>query len=140
MANGWVGSCSRSGYGSGCAVRRYRFENPTFSKKTWNGTGTAIEDLDRRNTLYGCSEIVALPNILLKMLEPLKQTNEVALTVNDEDKIVTATSFHHSDAVGGGSDGSGGSENMALAALAAGVMKTETSIVCDGIFCCLFDV
>ena len=79
----------------------------------------------------GCSEIVALPKILLKMLEPLKQTNEVALTVNDEDKIVTATSFHHSDAVGGGSDGSGGSENMVLAALAAGVMKTETSIVCD---------
>lgn len=65
------------------------------------------------------------------MLEPLKQTNEVALTVNDEDKIVTATSFHHSDAVGGGSDGSGGSENMVLAALAAGVMKPETSIVCD---------
>jgi len=81
----------------------------------------------------GCSEIVALPKLLLNMLEPLKQTNEVALTVSDEEKIVTATSFHHSDAVGGGggADGLGGGENMVLAALAAGVMKTETNIDCD---------
>jgi len=79
----------------------------------------------------GCSEIVALPKLLLNMLEPLKQTNEVALTVSDQEKIVTATSFHHSDAVGGGSDGLGSGDNMVLAALAAGVMKTETSIGCD---------
>jgi len=80
----------------------------------------------------GCSEIVALPKLLLNMLEPLKQTNEVALTVSDDEKIVTATSFHHSDAVdGGGGNGLGNGKNMVLAALAAGVMKTETSIGCD---------
>jgi len=75
-------------------------------------------------------KILALPNLLLNMLEPLKQTNEVALTVSDDEKIVTATLFHHSDTIGGG-NGLGNGENMILAALAAGVMKIETSIGCD---------
>ena len=34
-----------------------------------------------------CSEIVVSPKVLLNMLEPLKNTNEVALILNDEDKV-----------------------------------------------------
>ena len=77
---------------------------------------------------------MALNKLLLRMLEPLKQTNEVAPTVSDKNKVVMATLFCHSDAVGGGGMNGGmgvGGENIVLAALLAGVMKTKTSIGCD---------
>ena len=85
-----------------------------------------------------CSELVTSPNVFLRLLDPLKRTNEVALTVDDVGQTVTATSFHHGDAVttGGGGNGinggnGGGIENNAVlrnAAASAGVLKTEASI------------
>ena len=80
------------------------------------------------------SEIVTGPNVFLRLLDPLKRTNEVALTVDDVGQTVTATSFHHGDAVttgGGNGGGGGGIENNAVlrnAAASAGVLKTEASI------------
>mmetsp|Transcript_7621 Transcript_7621/g.10910 ORF Transcript_7621/g.10910 Transcript_7621/m.10910 type:complete len:379 (+) Transcript_7621:276-1412(+) len=72
-----------------------------------------------------CNEIVSHPRVLLKMLEPLKRTTEVALTVNDNNKTVTATSFHHTDA------DLAVTQNELLSATAAAVLKSETSIGCD---------
>jgi hypothetical protein len=37
----------------------------------------------------GASEIVAVPKVLLRMLEPLKQTTEMALIVNEKHKVWT---------------------------------------------------
>ena len=70
----------------------------------------------------GCSEIVAEPRVLLKMIDPVK-SSEVALIVNDLEKRVTATSFHYADAAV--------TKNLVLSASAASVLKTETSIDCD---------
>jgi len=66
-----------------------------------------------------CSEIVVRPNLLLKLIEPLKKTNEVAFTVNGSSKVATATSFHHGDTV------------SAANQLTSHVLKTETSIGCE---------
>ena len=73
-------------------------------------------------------EIVTSPQVFLRLLDPLKRTSEVALTVDDVGQTVTATSFHHGDAVTGGG---GGVENNAVlrnVAASAGVLKTEASI------------
>eukprot|EP00574_Skeletonema_japonicum_P005439 CAMPEP_0201724076 /NCGR_PEP_ID=MMETSP0593-20130828/7918_1 /ASSEMBLY_ACC=CAM_ASM_000672 /TAXON_ID=267983 /ORGANISM="Skeletonema japonicum, Strain CCMP2506" /LENGTH=546 /DNA_ID=CAMNT_0048215269 /DNA_START=82 /DNA_END=1722 /DNA_ORIENTATION=+ len=84
------------------------------------------------------SEIVSPPKLWLRLLDPLRRTAEVALTVDDELKVVTATSFHPGEMHGhGGVGGIGGSgnhnggteENAVLQAAAAkeAVLKTETS-------------
>ena len=70
----------------------------------------------------GCSEIVAAPRVLLKMIDPVQST-EVALIISDVEKRVTATSFHYADAAA--------SKNLVLSASAATVLKTETSIDID---------
>lgn len=59
------------------------------------------------------SEIIAPPKLWMRLLDPLKRTNEVALTIDDELKVVTATSFHNSE------------ENAVLNRNA--MLKTETS-------------
>ena len=61
------------------------------------------------------SEVIAPPKLWMRLIDPVKQTQEVALTIDDELKVVTATSFHpshHGDNVL--------SRNV--------VLKTETSI------------
>jgi hypothetical protein len=55
----------------------------------------------------------------MRLLDPLKQTQEVALTIDDELKVVTATSFHPSHSTEGG--------NTVLAVARNTVLKTETS-------------
>jgi hypothetical protein len=65
-------------------------------------------------TKEDCSEIVVKPKILLNLVDPLKKTNEIALTVNGTSKIVTATSFHHRD--------------TASSAHSLNILKTETSM------------
>jgi hypothetical protein len=55
----------------------------------------------------------------MRLLDPLKQTQEVALTIDDELKVVTATSFHPSHSTEG--------ENTVLAVARNTVLKTETS-------------
>ena len=57
------------------------------------------------------------------MIDPVK-SSQIALTVNDEEKKVTATSFHYADAII--------MKNLVLSAsVTAPVLKTETSIGCD---------
>ena len=67
------------------------------------------------------SEIVSHPRLFLRLLDPLRRTAEVALTIDDTLKVVTATSFHPNEL--------GGSSNTILQANAArnAVLKTETS-------------
>ena len=73
-----------------------------------------------------CSEIVTLPKILLTMLDQVKSTTEVALTVhNDECKKVVTSSFHYGDTTNSNNNG-----NMVLNASNAAILKTETSIDC----------
>lgn len=84
------------------------------------------------------SEIVSPPKLWLRLLDPLRRTAEVALTIDDELKVVTATSFHpgelinhhhHAATAGGGGDGV--EDNAVLQAARAAnttaVLKTETS-------------
>ena len=58
------------------------------------------------------------------MIDPVK-SSQIALTVNDEEKKVTATSFHYADAII--------MKNLVLSASVAApvLLKTETSIGCD---------
>mmetsp|Transcript_10869 Transcript_10869/g.17927 ORF Transcript_10869/g.17927 Transcript_10869/m.17927 type:complete len:501 (-) Transcript_10869:91-1593(-) len=75
------------------------------------------------------SEIVSPPKLWLRLLDPLRRTAEVALTVDDELKVVTATSFHPGEMQGGGGNHNGAEDNAVLQAAAAkeAVLKTETS-------------
>jgi len=83
-----------------------------------------------------CSEIVASPRLLLKMMDPV-QSPEIALVVNDQKGKVTATSFHYADASlsmdghGHGHGHGGGNGNLILSASADKVLKTETSVDCE---------
>lgn len=81
------------------------------------------------------SEIVSPPKLWLRLLDPLRRTQEVALTIDDELKVVTATTFHAGEMVGagGGGGGPGGEENAVLQAAAArnALLKTETSTNVD---------
>lgn len=70
-----------------------------------------------------CSKIIATPKTLIKMVDPLKRTAEVAMTVNDDLKTVKMSSFHHSDAASSSCD------TTLLGASA--VLKTETSMNCE---------
>ena len=76
-----------------------------------------------------CSEIVTLPKIFLTMLDQVKSSTEVALTVNDGTKIVIASSFHYGDTTFINSCGEGG--NVMMNASNAAILKTETSIDCS---------
>ena len=78
------------------------------------------------------SEIVSHPRLWLRLLDPLRRTAEVALTIDDELKVVTATSFHPSE-LQNGQGGGGGGANAVLQAAAArdAVLKTETSTGCE---------
>jgi len=69
------------------------------------------------------SEIVTPPKLWLRLLDPLRRTAEVALTIDDELKVVTATSFHP------GEIQQLNNENAVLQAAAArnAALKTETS-------------
>ena len=70
----------------------------------------------------GASTIVSPPAALLRLLDPLKRTSEVALTVDSVGETVTATTFHHGDAVQGGGAGAGATNAVLQnAAASAGV-------------------
>ena len=72
------------------------------------------------------SEIVSPPKLWLRLLDPLRRTAEVALTIDDTIKVVTATTFHPGEIA---QLGNGEEQNAVLAAAAArnAVLKTETS-------------
>jgi len=75
------------------------------------------------------SEIVSHPRTWLRLLDPLRRTAEVALTIDDELRVVTATSFHPGEV----QQLAAGGENAVLQAAAArnAVLKTETSTGAD---------
>ena len=81
---------------------------------------TSVSAVAPRNN---CSEIVAAPKALMKLIDPLKGTIEVALNVNCERKTVILSSFHHADATLSSVD-------VSLLGTAA-VLKTQTSMACD---------
>jgi len=74
----------------------------------------------------GASEIVASPKVLLRLLEPLKRTAEAALIVRSDAKVVSAASFHHTQAGNNPTN-----NNAILQATSASLLKTETAITCD---------
>lgn len=91
-----------------------------------NGITLSASIAERRTR----SEIVSHPRLWLRLLDPLRRTAEVALTIDDELKVVTATSFHPGEIQQQGSGvGVGGEQNAVLQAAAArnAVLKTETS-------------
>lgn len=91
-----------------------------------NGITLSASIAERRTR----SEIVSHPRLWLRLLDPLRRTAEVALTIDDELKVVTATSFHPGEIQQQGSgSGVGGEQNAVLQAAAArnAVLKTETS-------------
>eukprot|EP00545_Synedropsis_sp_CCMP1620_P011680 CAMPEP_0119009090 /NCGR_PEP_ID=MMETSP1176-20130426/4139_1 /TAXON_ID=265551 /ORGANISM="Synedropsis recta cf, Strain CCMP1620" /LENGTH=365 /DNA_ID=CAMNT_0006961539 /DNA_START=111 /DNA_END=1211 /DNA_ORIENTATION=+ len=95
-----------------------------------------VEDADGVRAVAddeNASEIVALPKFLLRMMEPLKKSEEVAFIVNDKAKLVTMASFHHHQYVGEASaattDGAG--NNAVLQSKSATLLKTETSVGAD---------
>ena len=91
-----------------------------------NGITLSASIAERRTR----SEIVSHPRLWLRLLDPLRRTAEVALTIDDELKVVTATSFHPGEIQQQGSGGGvGGEQNAVLQAAAArnAVLKTETS-------------
>ncbi|KAL7459688.1 hypothetical protein ACHAWC_011487 [Mediolabrus comicus] len=75
------------------------------------------------------SEIVSPPKLWLRLLDPLRRTAEVALTIDDELKVVTATSFHPGEIQQHQQQQNSTEDNAVLQAAAAkaAVLKTETS-------------
>lgn len=93
---------------------------------------SVIASADRTN----CSEIIASPKLLLKMVEPVTSP-EIALVISDERRTVTATSFHYADVsldnFGQGDQTQSGvaGSNLVLSASVSKVLKTETTVDCD---------
>jgi hypothetical protein len=84
------------------------------------------ESISQRRTR---SEIISHPRLWLRLIDPLRRTPEMALTIDDQLKVVTATSFHPMEVVQNG----GGNDNAILQAAIArnAVLKTETSMGAD---------
>lgn len=74
------------------------------------------------------SEVLTSPKVLLRLLEPLKKTNEAALFFRQGSETISAMSFHHSDSE---ANAASSSNNAVLQAVSASSLKTETAIGCD---------
>merc|ERR1712032_615518 len=55
------------------------------------------EPIPKQKAIGTWNIMTSRPKILLNMLEPLKKTNAVNLTVNEEKQLLSAASFHASD-------------------------------------------
>ncbi|EJK72725.1 hypothetical protein THAOC_05711, partial [Thalassiosira oceanica] len=78
------------------------------------------------------SEIFCKPKLWLRLLDPLRKTAEVALTIDDGLRVVTATSFHPGEirqmaAAAGGGGETGANAVLQAAAARNALLKTETS-------------
>lgn len=80
------------------------------------------------------SEIRGSPKVLLRLLEPLKNTNQAALVIRSDAQCVSASSFHHTDTSSMANANSSASQNAVLQATHASILKTETAIGCDEFF------
>jgi Rad9 len=79
----------------------------------------------------GASEIVVVPSVLSRLLDPLQRTMEAALIVRNNggsNSSVSASSFHHSDTT---SALSNATNNAILQASSASLLKSETACGCD---------
>jgi Rad9 len=109
------------------------------------------------STLPASSELVVAPTVLLRLLEPLQRTVEVALivrsgrrhTTNEEEEddvtllthrqndgigSVSVSSFHHSDTIQNDDPADGGdlpNNNAILQATTASLLKTETACTAE---------
>lgn len=82
----------------------------------------------KRNT----SEMIASPRVLMKLLEPLKKTAEIAFIMTKDATNVVATSFHHPiDAIGNRNNNNNTQSSSSLVAASHALLKTETSIAID---------
>jgi hypothetical protein len=96
-----------------------------------------VEDADGVRAVAddeNASELVALPKFILRMMQPLKKSEEIAFIVNEKAKLVTMASFHHHQYHAGGgeaaaTDASG--NNAVLQSKSATLLKTETSVGTD---------
>ena len=87
----------------------------------------------------GASEIVTLPRVLLRLLEPLKKTTEAALIVRSGSQTLSASSFHHTDTTmmmmstnnHNGGTNNNNNNNAILQATSAALLKSETAVGCD---------
>ena len=73
--------------------------------------------MDAITNREGASEIVVMPRLLLRMMDPLKKAAEFALVINNDAKILTMASFHHESH----------HDNALLQAKSATLLKNETS-------------
>ena len=78
------------------------------------------------------SEIRGSPKVLLRLLEPLKNTNQAALVIRHDAQCVSASSFHHTDT--SAMANASASQNAVLQATHASILKTETAVGCDDFF------
>lgn len=74
------------------------------------------------------SEIRSLPKVLLRLLDPLKNTAEAALIIRSGAQTVSASSFHHTDTT---TQRNTNNNNAVLQATSASLLKTETAIGVD---------
>lgn len=80
------------------------------------------------------SEIRGSPKVLLRLLEPLKNTNQAALLIRNDAQCVSASSFHHTDTSSMANANGSASQNAVLQAHHASILKTETAVGCDEFF------
>jgi Rad9 len=77
------------------------------------------------------SEIVVVPSVLARLLDPLQRTMEAALIVRNNggnsNSSVSASSFHHTDTT----SALHASNNAILQASSASLLKSETACGCD---------
>lgn len=79
----------------------------------------------------GASEIVVVPSVLARLLDPLQRTMEAALIVRNNggsNSSVSASSFHHTDTTAALSNAT---NNAILQASSASLLKSETACGCD---------
>lgn len=108
----------------------FRIQSSGIMKITHKISVSNAESVIASASRTNCSEIVASPRLLLKMMDPV-QSPEIALVVNDQKGKVTATSFHYADASLSVDGRGGGNGNLILSASADKVLKTETSVDCE---------
>jgi hypothetical protein len=77
----------------------------------------------------GCSEIVAYPKVLLRLLDPIKRSAEASMLIQSDAQMVSVSSFHHTDTLAGGQAAT--NNNAILQATSESLLKSETGIGCD---------
>ena len=100
----------------------FQLQRPPTVVRVSHRVGVAIASgVSAVTQMDGSSELTVHPNLLLTMLEPLRRAAEIALVINEKQKLVSSVTFTHDDI----SQEAG--SNLAKPA----ALKTETSIGFD---------